>query len=301
MNLAEFSFVKDGFESMTQVFSKHDCTQLLSKAMSSRDFKNIFMSESDYRKNPKQIGNAPRPGRNLLAKLDTEFIFSNSNFLQTMTRLLGPRWRVLDYKFVVGLEDEAIPDWISEELADRPVANVGAYVKEAFRDMTYFRGIDFHQDIIDFPDREADFITVYIYLDDVDESSAPLVIIPRSHQFGATIFPHNLKQKSDGSYIYQDDLGKQMTLSSVSLTGQVGTMYFWHSAILHGTQPTIGNERRISVRILVEKNSRSLKSCELDEVNSEIRGPLALGMTRRDLDDQGNSVLRQNIINSSKN
>lgn len=301
MDPAEFSFVQDGVESISQVFSKEDCANLLNKAMSSRDFKDIFMSEAEYRENPKQIGNAPRPGRNLLAKLETEFIFSNPTFLQSMTRLLGPRWRVLDYKFVVGLEDEAIPDWIGEELVDRPIANVGAYVKESLRDVTYFRGIDFHQDIIDFPDREADFITVYIYLDDVDGSSAPLIVIPRSHHFGATVFPHNLEQRSDGSYIYRDDLGRQLTLDSVCLTGKAGTMYFWHSSILHGTQPTVGNQRRISVRILAEKNSRSLNSCELDRVNSKVDGPLALGVTRRDLDAQGNSVLRQNIINKIKN
>ena len=31
------------------------------------------------------------------------------------------------------------------------VANLGPYIKQKYRDITYFRGIDFHQDIIDYP------------------------------------------------------------------------------------------------------------------------------------------------------
>ena len=81
-----------------------------------------------------------------------------------MAQVLGPRWRILDYKFVVGIDHDTLPQWLHEEIGDRPIANLGPYVKEKFRDMTYFRGIDFHQDILDFPDRESDFITVYIYL-----------------------------------------------------------------------------------------------------------------------------------------
>ena len=52
--------------------------------------------------------------------------------------------------------------------------------KEEHRDLTYFKGIDFHQDIIDFPDRDPDFITAYIYLDKVDTKTSPLYLIPNS-------------------------------------------------------------------------------------------------------------------------
>ena len=297
MDLSHYSFVSDGFASMGNIFTQRDCSQLLSDALRSRDFNEIFLTEDEFRSNPSISGNNPRPGRNLLSKLETEFIFSNSLFQETMTRVLGPRWRILDYKFVVGLDNGSLPEWLSAELNDRPIANLGPYVKEHFRDLTYFRGIDFHQDILDFPDRDADFVTVYIYLDDVDVQAAPLYVIPGSHQFGATVFPHNLVKNPNGSYTYTDDVGMTANLECLCLTGCAGSMYYWHSATLHGTQPTFGDQRRISVRILVEKNSRAPMSCELDLLNASIRGPLSLGVTRKDLDDQGNLLVRQNIIN----
>ena len=47
---------------------------------------------------------------------------------------------------------------------------MGRFIKEKYRDITYFRGIDFHQDIIDFPHKQSDFATFYVYLDNVDKN-----------------------------------------------------------------------------------------------------------------------------------
>ena len=81
------------------------------------------------------------------------------------------------------------------------------------------------------------------------------------------------------------------------LTGPAGTLYFWHACILHGTQPHGTTVPRISVRMLLEKNRRSIVDCELDRVNAGIKGKLSLEATRRDLDEAGAAVLRGNIIN----
>lgn len=300
MTTSTYSFVPHGLEIHHDVFSRLDCSRLLKEALSSRTFEDIFLTANEYKLNQSISGNNPRPGRNLLSRLDTEFIFSNVQFQKTMSRLLGPRWRILDYKFVVGLDEESIPNWLLEELDSRPIANLGPYIKEEFRDMTYFRGIDFHQDILDFPDRESDFITVYVYLDDVDSQSAPLFVIPSSHVLGATVFPHKLTKLGENLYLYEDDSGRKVTVSSTCLTGSAGTLYCWHSTTLHGTQPAVGHSKRISVRILAEKNSRTPNSCELDTLNDEINGPLSLLVTRRDLDQAGNLIVRQNLINTSE-
>ena len=55
-------------------------------------------------------------------------------------------------------------------------------------------GIDFHQDIIDWPTRSPDFITAYIYLNDIDKDSAPIFVVPKSHLLGASTSPHKLKK-----------------------------------------------------------------------------------------------------------
>ena len=64
---------------------------------------------------------------------------------------------------------------------------------------TFFRGIDFHQDIIDFPTRNPDFITFYLYLTDVSETDAPIQVLKRSNKILNQVFPHklikNLKKK----------------------------------------------------------------------------------------------------------
>ena len=43
-------------------------------------------------------------------------------------------------------------------------ANLGPYIKK-YRDVTYFRGIDYHMDQIDFPNsKKSDFVTFFLYL-----------------------------------------------------------------------------------------------------------------------------------------
>ena len=129
------------------------------------------------------------------------------------------------------------------------VANLGAFIKPEYRDITYFHGIDYHQDIIDYKDRLTDFITLYVYLDDVTENDAPLFLLPESHKAGATTFPHDLVKVND-KYIYNQN----QELNEIVLTGPAGTTYFWHSTTLHGTQPTKTSSPRISLRYLISKH-----------------------------------------------
>lgn len=80
-----------------------------------------------------------------------------------MNKVCGKNYKILNSKFVMGIPHKFIPSWLEIELKDSLVSNLGPYVKEIYRDITYFRGIDWHQDIIDYPERNSDFITAYIY------------------------------------------------------------------------------------------------------------------------------------------
>ncbi len=297
--LTDYTFLDSGFTSRPQFFVPAQCQRLLDRALSDRDYRSIFLSEMSYFSDPQRRGNNPRPGRNLLARLETEFIFGSPAFRNEMTRVCGPRWRVLDYKLVMGYPDAWLPEWLQAELGDRPVANLGEYVKPQFRDITYFRGIDWHQDIIDWPDRPADFVTAYIYLGDVGPNDSPLHAMPLSHELGATTFPHRLTRCSTG-YCYESDDGDgrgMIGLDAVCLTGQGGDMFYWHPFCLHGTMPQANSEPRISVRILVEKNARADNGCELDRVNARIQGAASLAVTQDDIDASGKVVRTGNIIN----
>jgi len=291
-----YSFLDDGFAEMGPLFSPEDCAKLIGEVRKRRNFDNLFLDEAAYRSNPQHVGVNPRVGRNLIEKLDSNFIFENKTFLDAMQRVLGNAWRVLDYKFVMGVPHSWLPDWLLQETKGLAVANLGAYVRPEYRDITYFHGIDFHQDIIDFKDRPADFVTGYIYLEDTTADSSPLHVVPGSHQFGATIFPHKIHEHG-GKVDYTADDGRRGSFDKKILTGPTGSLYFWHACILHGTQPHGTTVPRISVRLLLEKNRRSTINCELDLVNARIKGKLSLETTRRDLDEVGAAALRGNSIN----
>lgn len=297
--MLKYDFIKDGMRCLSGFFNPVDTKKLMNSALATRNLNNLFLTEENFLKEQKHKGVNPRPGRNLIEKLDSDFIFSNQKFQDEMAKVCGERWRVLDYKFVMGVPNKYIPDWLKLELDDRLVANLGAYVKEEYRDITYFRGIDFHQDIIDFPERDSDFITVYIYLDNVDENTSPLYVFPGSQRLGASTFPHKLNKLRDKTYQYENNYADMMECDLLKLTGAAGTMSYWHCNTLHGTQPHQDDEPRISVRILVEKNMKTKTNCELDIANMQSLGSLSLLTTREDLDGAGKAIKKGNTINKN--
>ena len=293
------NFLTNAFETKRNFFVTKDCKLLLKQVINNRNFKKIWLSEKEFKKNKILKTVNPRPGRNLIEKLDTTFIFSNKNFIKIINQILGEKWRVLDYKFVVALEKKMVPKWVFNFTRDAFIQNMGRFIKERFRDITYFRGIDFHQDIIDFPHKKSDFITCYIYLNDVDSDSSPLILLPRSHLYGAKTFPHKIKKINDKFFKYYKNSNQSMRIKPKSLIGRSGTMYFWHPCILHGTQPTFKDKFRVSVRILIEKNQVK-GNYLIDKINKKISGNLFVNNSRKDINKKtGKYIIKGNFINKS--
>jgi hypothetical protein len=289
------NFVNLGYASFASFFDPIASKNLLRSVLESRSFDNLFLSEDDFLSAISMTGVNPRPGRNLAEKLDTDFIFGNKNFANLMREILGNKFRVMDYKFVSGVPTSKLPHWLSEKIKDKLVNNLGAYIKPKFRDITYFHGIDYHQDIIDYPHRSSDFITVYVYLDQVTLKHAPLHVLSGSHLHGCSTFPHNLSISNN--IVYTNSCGKVIECDDVVLTGEAGDMSLWHSSTLHGTQPQSNDSNRVSLRILVERNQSCSDGCWLDEANKLIDGPLQLDFIREDLDPAGRPKLSGNKIN----
>jgi hypothetical protein len=296
MCLRHKKFLNEGYCLLPLFFEKNKIKKLKTAVAKTRNFKKIFVSQKYFSKKQEYKGTNPRPGRNLAEKLDTNFIFSNKNFRKELEIILGSRCKILDYKFVVAVPNKIIPKWIVNIIDNDPIANMGGFIKEKYRDMTYFRGIDFHQDIIDYPDRPSDFITVYIYLDKVTNKTSPLYILKKSHLLGASIFPHNLKKIKNDLFEYRNDYNKRKLVKLFRFTGKAGSIYCWNSNLLHGTQPHNENKPRISMRILVEKNSAQDSKCLLDVGNKMIKGNLTLTKTRTDLTSTGKPKIKKNII-----
>ena len=79
-----------------------------------------------------------------------------------------------------------------------------------------------------------------------------------------------------------------------------GTLSYWHCSTLHGTKPIIGKKPRISVRVLIEKNSKRIEKSLIDKVNKKIIGKLSLIKTRNDLTKSGKSKIKGNFLHKSK-
>ena len=187
-----------------------------------------------------------------------------------------------------------MPTWLKTRITDNPVNNLGAYVQPQFRDITYFYGIDFHQDLIDFKGRDADFITLYVYLHDVGAHDAPLYVLDGSHSLGATVFPHQLTHTA-GGWLYGDRRGGQIQARQAMLTGPAGYAACWHACTLHGTQPDAADSERISLRYLFAR--RPGVPAGLDRVNADLKGPIRLDDTRLDLDVTGKAQIKANAVN----
>ena len=215
-----------------------------------------------------------------------------------MEKVLGPGYNIMLKKFVVGVPTDWVPNWVYEETNGQMTSNLGPYIKPIYHDMTYFRGIDFHQDIIDHKSRISDFITLYVYLDDVQMGMSPLVVIPGSHIYGATTFPHDVKVDwNKGECKYSNINGNSSQLNYKFLTGNSGQIYFWSALTLHGTQSQTSEKPRISLRYLIERSKDEGKFL-IDKFNDKIEGELSLENTRHDLNESGKSIKYGKVLKS---
>jgi hypothetical protein len=292
-------FRDEGVVLLGQAVDPDRCARLLNDIVSTRPFgPGLFLSEEEFRANPQRRGVNPRPGRaNVVDGLDLSFISEAPAIKRVLDALCGPGRQTLLVKAVCGAPLAWLPAYVQDEIREAPAAMLGPYVRPAYRDITYFHGIDYHQDIIDYPGRPADVVTLYVYLAEVTPQDSPLFIVPRSHTFGATVFPHRLVPSPGTSetLIYGDGHGRSMELQPRMLTGPAGSAAVWHAFILHGTQPVAESRARISIRYVIEKDP-SVRTI-LDSVNDTVDGPVALEATRVDQNRDAQTIMRGNVIN----
>jgi hypothetical protein len=290
-------FVRDGAHLFAEPLDAAACAELLADIRATRDFgPGLFLTQESFEADPQYTGVNPRPGRNILERFQSKlaFVEQSPQIVEAVSALLGPGYEILDRKVVCGVPQSIIPDWLRARILGNPVNNLGAYVKPQHRDITYFMGIDFHQDLIDHKQREADFLTLYVYLHPVTRADAPLYVLEGSHVLGGSVFPHNLTRIGDADWLYcNPPYGETVTRQRI-LTGDAGFAGMWHACTLHGTQPDAADHERISLRYLLARRHEG--PVGLDVVNARLKGPSSLGATRKDLNAQGAAVIRQNTV-----
>lgn len=291
-------FDRAGYHVFADGVDADDAEGLLAAIRQTRAFdSSLFLSEAEFDADPVYVGVNPREGRNLLDSFADYlgFVERDPGIVEGLTAVLGGGYRLLNRKIVCGVPASAVPDWLKRRITDNPVNNLGAYVRPAYRDVTYFYGIDFHQDLIDFKDRDADFVTLYVYLHPVGVHDAPLFLLENSHSLGATLFPHDLTRNEAG-WLYTDRKGGSVQTTQKMLTGEAGYAAMWHPCTLHGTQPDAADNERLSLRYLFAKKPGA-RAAGIDAVNARLRGPMRLSATRNDLDATGAAVIKANSVN----
>ena len=258
----------------------------------------LFLKQAEFEANPQYTGVNPRPGRNLLDRFADRLGFLEGAPMITgaLTALLGEGYEILNRKIVCGVPQSVIPEWVKDKIGDDLVNNLGPYMRPEYRDITYFYGIDFHQDLIDFKDRDADFVTLYCYLHPVTRADAPLYLLDGSHRLGATVFPHDLRRDGEG-WLYGDRAGQEVACAQRILTGDTGFVAIWHACTLHGTQPDAADHERISLRYLMAKKPGARAA--IDEINAALQGPARLESTRLDLASDGSPQIKGNTVNKA--
>ncbi len=293
-------FVHTGRHIFPEPVDPGAATALLDAIRACRRFDStLFLSQAAFDADPQYIGVNPRPGRNLLDRFHDQlgFVERAPQIVEAVSTLLGADYQTLSRKIVCGVPESAVPEWLRARIKGNPVNNLGAFVRPDARDVTYFYGIDFHQDLIDYKDRCADFITLYIYLHPVTARDAPLYLLEGSHQLGATVFPHDLARAGPHEWMYDDRRGQTVRVQQNVMTGDTGYAAMWHACTLHGTQPDAADHERISLRYLFARNAAAHTG--IDRVNATLRGPLSLTMTRADLAEDGSARIRHNIVNQA--
>jgi hypothetical protein len=291
-------FVDHGRHVFPERLDADAAADLLAAIRATRRFDgSLFLSEAAFDADPVYVGVNPRPGRNLLEAFEDRlgFVERNPMVVAGLHALLGPDYAIIDKKVVCGVPESAMPAWLKARIAGNPVNNLGAFVRPEHRDVTYFYGIDFHQDVIDHKDRNADFVTLYVYLHPVTAHDAPLYLLEGSHALGAVMFPHDLAADGPGFWIYRDGRGGEARVRQSLLTGDAGAVAMWHACTLHGTQPDAADRARISLRYLIGRVGA--EKAGIDVVNASLRGPLRLSVTREDLAADGSARLRRNVVN----
>ena len=291
----EHEFLQEGFVKLGSILDVDQCSNLKKqfnklRPIDEKFFKEkVFYKENEFDPTKSHRGTGPGLGRNLTERVNLDFIEKNPIVQDTLSKVLGSDYKIMQKIFVMGLPENMIPDWIIERSKNIGFVNLCALVRPEFRDMTYFHGIDYHMDLVDHKDRVGDFITLYVYLENVTVNMSPLHVVPKSHIFGATTAPHDLKSLGGNKIQYNNRNGKSAEFNSKVLTGAPGTVFFWSQYNLHGTMPTATtNVPRVSLRYLIERG-KTTDECIMDKFLKTIDAPLSTKFTREEGFDYGNA------------
>lgn len=262
-------FLENGWLPVDLTIDEKKYDFISKKVINSRPWDDeIFRTYDDVFNNPRHKNIAVKKDNfNLAENLNLDFIENNFEFNQLLDKILGNDYEVILKKFVVSMPEQLIPKWLNPILEKKLDGNLAQYIKPKFRDISYFSGIDYHMDLLDYPDFDGDYLTVYIYFTDVKTDQSPLHIIEKSHIYGATHFPHFLKKsKNENRILYSMDGKKYDEFKSKKLISKRGSIYLWSALTIHGTIKSTNSLPRVALRMSIKKNRNNKNITLIDDL-----------------------------------
>jgi len=289
LNLSNFP--ENGCADLGKILDQKKCTALREYINKNRPVNDsiFYKTKEEFEEKGRWVNYAPgRFDHNFLLSCgyDLSFIEDSPAFKSALGQLCGSDYEIFKKSIIRSVPGWAIPEWINEYVADVGRPNLNPFVYDDFQDVQYFHCTDFHQDKTR---RESDFVTVYIYLDQVSADYSALRILTESHKLGMTTYPHNLRRSmhDHGRWFYSDPLGNNLACRGLTVTGEAGSIFCFHSLTLHGTVLNNSKNPRISLRYLIAPNKKKKENKDRDyllaEANANIYGPQYINLNRTDV------------------
>ena len=288
LNMSIENFPDTGFANLGTILDKKKCKEL-------RDLINIdrpinpdifYENEDKFNKNGRWHKYAPGLGHNFIENMDLSFIENNEQFINYIIKVLGKNYTILKKSVIRSVSSHYIPDWLQEYLKDVGRPNLNPFIKDQFQDIQYFYFTDYHQDKTR---PQSNFVTFYVYLDDVNREYSALRILEGSHKAGMDTYPHNLRRSKENKNIwfYTDRFGNTLKCKEKNIVGKTGLISCFHGLTLHGTPINNSKDPRISLRYLIAPEDGNSENTFFNQANELIYGPQNIDVHRYDVKKDG--------------
>ncbi len=282
------NFPKVGCANLGVLLDKYECSKLREYIDNNRPLsKNIFYkSKKDFENNGRWERYSPGKGYNFLDEVNLSFIEENPIFVKSVKKILGDNYQIMKKSVIRSVSQPFIPNWLMKSLSDIGRPNLNPFIKDEYQDVQYFYCTDYHQDKTR---ATSNFVTFYVYLDEVDKDYSALRLLLGSHIAGMNTYPHNLRRSNleKDFWYYSDNLGNTLKCREVSITGKAGSISCFHGLTLHGTPVNKNDNPRISIRYLISMSSNNKQSNLFTKANNLVYGPKDIAVHRHDIGEDG--------------
>jgi hypothetical protein len=287
-NLLTKNFPELGYANLGVILDKNKCFELRSLIDKKRpvESKIFYKSKNDFIQNGRWEKYAPGVGYNFTENMDLSFIESNPSFVEQVSKVLGKNYSILKRSVIRSVSGHYLPKWLKEYLKDVGRPNLNPFIRDKYQDVQYFYCTDYHQDKTR---SKSNFVTFYVYLDEVDRDYSALRILTGSHLAGTTSYPHNLRrsQEEKRTWFYTDSKGDSLKCQEVDIIGKAGLVSCFHGLTLHGTPLNNSKNPRISIRYLLSPEKNNKENTLFNQANKLVYGAQNIDIHRHDINKDG--------------